>query len=136
MSVCSCRRGTLFTSACYVNTGRSGANNLELNTNNHQVFTSSKLHKCKIQYFQTGDQWTSRLTYQPLTSDVMRHMTKHPRGDTLPASPAGMCVRPCCPAWRRHAACSGHAALCLRTSWRSTRCSACRYPTVHCGRRL
>lgn len=50
-------------------------------------------------------------------------------------SPAGMCVRRCCPVWRPPAASSAHAALCLRTSWRSTRCSACRYPTVHCGRR-
>lgn len=46
-----------------------------------------------------------------------------------------MCVQRYCPAWRPPAASSEHGAPCLRTLWRSTRCSVCRYPTVHCGRR-
>jgi len=49
--------------------------------------------------------------------------------------PAGMCAWRCCRARRPLPASSEHAACCLGTSWRSTRCSACRYPTVHCGRK-
>lgn len=47
----------------------------------------------------------------------------------------GMCVWWCCHALRPLAACSGHAGFLLRMWWNSTRSSACKSPTMHCGRR-